>query len=288
MSRTDGYRLLACPLCHTIHATPHMVCFGFMVNEYWSDSYRVQSLFESRQGLRKCTACHDFYLQSEAPYIGRLTSDQASRLVATPPDYIPAFLRRTGSDDVTTANTSSDSAHPPKFWLRWLKKWWVRKPFYQLSTENTQEDNKGPSKKYQYMMTASDSDLAGILENQEKYSVALIQATRVRYWIYLNGAYRDTTKALIEKGQIPHSAFNPTEIQIDNMRTLLALLEFANGGYRAITIAELHRELGQFDRAIQILEKITEPDYKSEAILEAARQGVRAPILIPYSSYQKS
>ena len=272
MSRTDGYRLLACPLCHTIHATPHMVSFGFMVTEYWSDIYSVQSLFESRQGLRKCTACHDFYLQSEAPYIGHLTSIQASRLVATPPDYIPAFLRRTGSDDVSTENTNSDSAHPRQFWLRWLKKWWVRKPFYQLSTENTQENTKDPSKKYPRMITASDSDLAGILENQEKYSVALIQAARVRYWIYLNDAYRDTTKALIEKGQIPHSAFKPTEIQIDNMRTLLALLEFADGG----------------NRAIQILEKITEPDYKSEAILEAARQGVRAPILIPYSSYQKN
>ena len=288
MSRTDGYRLLACPLCHTIHATPHMVSFGFMVTEYWSDIYSVQSLFESRQGLRKCTACHDFYLQSEAPYIGRLTSAQAMRMVETPPDYIPAFLRRTGSDDVTTENTNSDSAHPPQFWLRWLKKWWVRKPFYQLSTENTQEDNKGPSKKYPYMMTASESDLAGILENQEKYSVVLIQAARILYWIYLNDAYRHATKALTEKGEIPYSAFKPTEIQTDNMRTLLALLEFADGGYRAITIAELHRELGQFDRAIQILEKITEPDYKSEAILEAARQGVRAPILIPYSSHRKN
>ena len=288
MSRTDGYRLLACPLCHTVHATPHMVSFGFMVTEYWSDIYSVQSLFESRQGLRKCTACHDFYLQSEAPYIGRLTSAQASRLVATPPDYIPAFLRRAGSDDVTTANTSSDSAHPRQFWMRWLKKWCVRKPFYQLSTENTQEDAKDPSKTYPRMMTASDSDLAGILENQEKYSVALIQATRVRYWIYLNDAYRHATKALTEKGEIPYSAFKPTEIQTDNMRTLLALLEFADGGYRAITIAELHREIGQFDRAIQILEKITEPNYKSEAILEAARQGVRAPVLIPYSSYQKN
>ena len=288
MSRSDGYRLLACPLCHTVHATPHMVAFGFMVTEYWSDSYSVQSLFESRQGLRKCTACHDFYLQSEAPYIGHLTSAQASRLVAVPPDYIPAFLRRAGSDDITTANTNSDSAHAGQFWIRWLKKWWGGKPFYQLPTDNPLAENKDPSKKYPRMMTASDSDLAGILENQEKYSVALIQVARILYWIYLNDTYRDTAKSMVEKGQEPHSAFEPTETQIDNMRALLALLEFADGGSRAITIAELHRELGQFDRAIQILEKITEPDYKSEAILEAARQSIRAPILIPYSSYQKN
>lgn len=287
MSRSDGYRLLACPLCHTVHATPHMVAFGFMVTEYWSDTYSVQSLFESRQGLRKCTACHGFYLQSEAPYIGHLTSAQASRLVAVPPDYIPAFLRRAGSDDVTTANTNSDSAHAGQFWIRWLKKWWVGKPFYLLPTDNPPGENKDPPKKYPRMMTASHGGLAGILENQEKYSVNLIQAARILYWIYLNDAYRDTAKSMVEKDQEPHSAFKPTETQIDNMRTLLALLEFADGGYRATTIAELYRELGQFDRAIEILQKTTESNYMSEAILDAARQGIHAPILIPYAHQHK-
>jgi hypothetical protein len=113
--------------------------------------------------------------------------------------------------------------------------------------------------------------------------VNLIQAARILYWVYLNDAYRNTAKTLSEKGQIPYSAFQPTETQIDNMRTLLALLEFADGGSRAITIAELHRELGQFDRAIEVLQKVAEPSLKSETILEAARQGISAPIPILYS-----
>lgn len=289
MTRFDGYRLLACPLCHTIHATVNIVSFNFMAPEHWSDSYSVYSLLDNRQGLRQCTACHEFYLQSDAPYIGHITSEQASRLVATPPAYLPAFLRHNGGNEGSTSHTSSNTPNTGPSWIKRLTEWWSRKPHYQPpqeDTKDTQAEDKDQSKKYPRLESANDEDLAGILENQEKYSVNLIQAARILYWVYLNDAYRNTAKTLSEKGQIPYSAFQPTETQIDNMRTLLALLEFADGGSRAITIAELHRELGQFDRAIDILQKVAEPCLKSETILEAARQGISAPIPILYS-YQK-
>ena len=289
MTQFDGYRLLACPLCHTIHAAINVVSFGFMEVEHWSDSYSVYSLFESRQGLRQCTACHDFYLQSDAPHIGHLTSDQASRLVETLPAYIPPFLRNKGGSGVSARNTDNDSRNTGQSWIHKLKKWWRGKPHYHFlpeDTKDTQAVNESEYPKYPRLKSANDEDLAGILEHQAKYSVSLIQAARILYWVYLNDAYRRTAKALTEKGQIPYAAFNPTETQIDNMRTLLALLEFADGGSRAITIAELHRELGQFDRVIDMLQKVAEPCLKSETILEAARQGISAPIPILYA-YQK-
>ncbi len=279
MTQFDGYRLLACPLCHTIHATVNIVSFNFMSPEHWSDSYSVYSLFDNRQGLRQCVTCHDFFLQSDAPYLGHLTSEQASRLVETPPAYIPPSLRHKSGD-------TPDTRHS---WIKRFKEWWSGKPHSQPppeDTKDTQAVDEAQSKKYPRLKSANDEDLAGILEHQEKYSVSLIQAARILYWVYLNDTYRRTAKAMTEKGQIPYSAFKPTEIQINNMRTLLALLEFADGGSRAITIAELHRELGQFDRAIDILQKVAEPCLKSETILEAARQGISAPIPILYS-YQK-
>jgi tetratricopeptide (TPR) repeat protein len=137
------------------------------------------------------------------------------------------------------------------------------------------------------MTSAYDSDLAGILENQEKYSVSLLQATRILYWVHLNNDYRENARELAKQGQLPHSTFNPSQTQMDNMRTLLALLEFADRGAREITIAELYRELGQFDRAIDILQKIDSPSLKSETILEAARKGISAPIPILYTYQQK-
>jgi hypothetical protein len=289
MTQFDGYRLLACPLCHTIHAAINVVSFGFMETEHWSDSYSVYSLFESRQGLRQCTACHEFYLQSEAPYVGHLTSDQASHLVEPPPAYIPPFLRNKARSGVSAHNTDNDFPNARQSWIQQLKKWWRGQPHYQSlqqDTKDTQAEDEAQSKRYPRLKSANDEDLAGILDHQEKYSVSLIQATRILYWVYLNDAYRHTAKALTEKGQLPYSAFRPTEIQIDNMRTLLALLEFADGGSRAIPIAELHRELGQFDRAIDILQKVAEPCLKSETILEAASQGISAPIPVLYS-YQK-
>lgn len=289
MTQFDGYRLLACPLCHTIHAAINVVSFGFMEAEHWSDSYSVYSLFESRQGLRQCTACHEFYLQSDAPYIGHLTSDQASRLVEPLPAYIPPFLRHKGGSGVSARNTDNNSPNAGQSWIHKLKKWWRGKHHYHFlseDTKNTQAVNESAYPKYPRLKSANDEDLAGILENQEKYSVNLIQAARILYWVYLNDTYRDNVRAFTEKDQIPYPAFKLTETQIDNMRMLLTLLEFADGGSRAIAITELYRELGQFDRSIDLLQKIAEPCLKSETILEAARQGISAPVPILYA-YQK-
>lgn len=292
MTRFDGYRLLACPLCHTIHATVNIVSFNFVAPEHWSDSYSVYSLFDNRQGLRQCTTCHDFFLQRDAPYIGHLDSEQASRLVATPLPYIPPFLRHEGGSQGSTSHTSSDMPNIRRSWIKRLKEWWSGEPHCQAPAEDTKDAkdmkaaDEDQSKKYPRLKYASDEDLASILENQEKYSVNLIQAARILYWVHLNDSYRNIAKPLSEKGQLPYSAFKPTETQINNMRTLLALLEFADGGSREIAIAELHRELGQFDRAIDILQRVAKPCLKSETILEAAHQGISAPIPILYS-YQK-
>lgn len=290
MTRFDGYRLLACPLCHTIHAAVNVVSFNFMAEEHWSDSYSVNSLFENRQGLRKCTACHDFFLQSDAPYIGHLTSEQASHKLEASPAYIPPFMRAKGTRGGTTSYSSNDSSIGGQTWIQRLKQWWHSEPHHTQQTEvvsNDQPKNEDKSKKYPRMTSADDGDLAGILENEEKYSVSLLQATRILYWVHLNNTYRENARQLAKQGQLPHSAFNPSQTQIDNMRTLLALLEFADRGAREITIAELYRELGQFDRAIDILQKIDSPSLKSETILEAARKGISAPVLIPYHGQQK-
>ena len=290
MTRFDGYRLLACPLCHTIHAAVNVVSFNFMAEEHWSDSYSVYSLFENRQGLRKCTACQDFFLQSDAPYIGHLTSEQALHKLEASPAYIPPFMLATGARGGTTSHSSNDSSIGGRTWIQRLKQWWHSEPQHTQQTEvvnNEQPKNEDNSKKYPGMTSADDGDLAGILENQEKYSVSLLQATRILYWVHLNNTYRENARRLAKQGQLPHSAFNPSPTQIDNMRTLLALLEFADRGAREITIAELYRELGQFDRSIDILQKIDSPSLKSETILEAAKKGISAPVLIPYHGQQK-
>jgi len=290
MTRFDGYRLLACPLCHTIHAAVNVVSFNFMADEHWSDSYSAYSLFENRQGLRKCTACHDFFLQSDAPYIGHLTSEQALHKLEASPAYIPPFMRATGARGGTTSHSSNDSSIGGRTWIQRLKQWWHSEPQHTQQKEvvnNEQPKNEDNSKKYPGMTSADDGDLAGILENQEKYSVSLLQATRILYWVHLNNTYRENARQLAKQGQLPHSAFNPSPTQIDNMRTLLALLEFADRGAREITIAELYRELGQFDRSIDILQKIDSPSLKSETILEAAKKGISAPVLIPYHGQQK-
>jgi len=266
-----------------MHAAINVVSFGFMEAEHWSDSYSVYSLFDNRQGLRQCTACHEFYLQNDAPYIGHLTSEQASRLVEPPPAYIPPLLRQRGGSEFSNGNRGNDYPNAGQSWIQRIREWWSSTPSYRAPEEGKKAGGDYQIPKYPRLKSASHEDLVGILENQEKYSVNLIQAARILYWLDLNNVYRNTAKTMSEKGQIPYPTFKPTAIQIDNMKTLLALLEFVDSGSRKIAIAELYRELGEFERTIDLLQKIAKPCLKSETILEAARKRISAPIPILYS-----
>ena len=72
MSMTDGYQLHACPHCDKVHVSLNYVSLNFMAFENWSDGRSYQSLYDSRQGLYRCVSCEEFFLKSEANYLGNI------------------------------------------------------------------------------------------------------------------------------------------------------------------------------------------------------------------------
>jgi hypothetical protein len=128
---------------------------------------------------------------------------------------------------------------------------------------------------YPELYPVRESDLASLVARPANYSESLILAIRTLYWRYLNDPYRDTARRLIEKGRDPAVAFTASDLQIENMRALLVLL-VKHRPEDVLMRAELHRELGEFTAAIDLLDDL-------DAIREAARDKISAPTLIKYA-----
>jgi len=288
MTRFDGYRLLACPLCHTVHAKASLVSFNLMAQENWSDGRSVHSLFDHRQGLRRCTGCEDFFLESDAIDKGWISRLEAEQQVAAYDVDIPAFLRRDADGEGGTQpdGGSVQRAQKPLSWLSRLRSWWDQpaqeKAAWQLDA-NTSGAPSEDRPRVARLQSAYDSDLASILERKEQYSNVLILAARQLYWMYLNDHYRDMARGLVKKGQDPTTAYRPTALQVDNMRSLLALMEEQPTDYRDTTRAELYRELGEFDHAILLLKQYKAVDQEAATIMKAATEGISVPVQIRYS-----
>ena len=129
-------------------------------------------------------------------------------------------------------------------------------------------------------------------------------AARLDYWQHLNHAYRDRYRAHREAEEaetqriweaanpdqrtwwqrfrkvkhypayqsspnrlITYPPFVPTDVQRENMCQLLVLLQSGSNRHRfALEIAELHRELGQFEEAAQAMRNV--PDHEGAVTIK--------------------
>ena len=57
---------------------------------------------------------------------------------------------------------------------------------------------------------------------------------------------------------------------------------------RDTTRAELYRELGEFDRAVSLLEQHEASDLEAATIMKAATEGISAPVRIRYAHQRSS
>jgi hypothetical protein len=127
-------------------------------------------------------------------------------------------------------------------------------------------------------------------------------AARMDYWQYLNHPYREqyrafrdardgilssfwrllarifTKRSALFNIQIP--SFDPSVEQKENMKGLLRLLSsYENSQRHAVKIAELHRELGEFDAvAVHLSQHQNREDTASRLIRELGVRRVSAPV----------
>ena len=299
MSMTDGYQLHACPHCDKVHVSLNYVSLNFMAYENWSDGRSYQSLYDSRQGLHRCVGCKEFFIKSEANYLGNIPGWR-SRISQDDTEFdIEVLLRRQRDDG-------------PLFDFTWLhdliysiKSRWnpTRYPYkksqkqidkeksdnYEAARKQAEQAVQDEIKSYPRLAFVDDSDLKTIIDNKSKYSDDLMRSARTLYWMYLNDTYRTLRNAShgdkqLSAEEIP--PFEPTAEQADNMLALIELLK-SDGYVLKTRIGELYRELGYFDQAIVWLDDGSESYREKEVILTLARQKIRAPVRIIYDHQRR-
>ena len=99
-------------------------------------------------------------------------------------------------------------------------------------------------------------------------SVQMEIAARISYWKHLNHDYRKRFK-LYKQYVLPELSFELSSIQKQNLDRLVELFtqndvsySYANG---LLQRAEIHRELGQFDLALAMLDRI-DPEDRDEVV----------------------
>ena len=296
---TDGYQLHACPHCDKVHVSLNYVSLNFMAFENWSDGRSYQSLYDSRQNLYRCVGCKEFFLKSEANYLGNIPG-RRSRISQDDTEFdIEVLIRRQRDDrplfDFTWLHDLIYSIksrwNPTRYPYKKSKKQIDKEKSDQYEAERKQAEQavQDEIKNYPRLTFVDDSDLKTIIDNKSKYSDDLIRSARTLYWMYLNDIYRALRNASHGDKHLPAEKihpFEPTAEQADNMLALIELLK-SDGYVLKTRIGELYRELGYFDQAIVWLDDGSESNREKETILTLARQKIRAPVRIIYDHQRR-
>jgi hypothetical protein len=187
------------------------------------------------------------------------------------------------SDAKQVGNIPKGKPTAPADWERKSGSWWHRlwgfptreqiikdydtRSFKEIETA---EQNKPPAAKH-----IRDDQLEALLVKQ--YNPATELRLRRMYWRYLNDNYRAAVRTSEEQ-----PVFSPKTAQTDNMQKLAALIE-SDKDMDVLELAELYRELGDFDKA-QTLLQLLPPDYEVEIKLQTRLIAERnqAPALIEW------
>jgi hypothetical protein len=242
MTSISGYNLNITKCCGTTYSTPRYRSINLSAWEYWTDGYREGSLFPRDYGLRQCN-CGNFYLLNELATIGQV---QESDLPNT---------QRVDAADLTKAIAQARTA---KIELA------ARMLYWQALNQPYRERYRAHR----------DAEEAGTKAAWDRAN----PDTRT-WWQRFRKAQAS------EYIRPPNSPFTypPYELGKEQRENLTAILRLAEGNDSVLgneTLAELYRELGEFERATEAISRVLEKDrgVTSGLIKKLIKQQETAPM----------
>jgi hypothetical protein len=245
MTSVSGYSLIKAPCCGAAYTTPRYASINLTAREYWSDGYREAALYVEDGGLRKC-GCEVFYLLRDA-----------TRPEQKPePDIPPA--QRLEPKDLHQAIQSTSK--PIELWARRLY-WRHLNHEYRAA--------------YRARMDAAD---------QGGSRPGAGSGSRSR-WTELAGRALRLTKSVPSSGlaePVSFPAYEPSANQIANVERLIELIEESVHEVQEpdmVEVAELYRELGQFDQARRAMARSSHGriHLPTKLVSDMITKGQRAP-----------
>jgi len=223
MTRTAGFNLYRAPCCGAACSRPRYLSMNFSAWEYWTDGWRDDSLMPNDEGLRRC-ACGNFYLEAELEHTG--------------------FAEQTDLPDaqeVRPEQLSTAVAH-------------ARTPAIALAARLMlwRELNHPYRQRYRAHRDAEEAHTRAHWEAEHP--------DRRTWWQRFRGVPAPSYTPSRDR-PFTYPPYEASHEQAENMRALLPLLdELGVPKWEPTLKAELHRELGQFDRAQEALQQLTHED----------------------------
>jgi hypothetical protein len=228
MSRVTSYQLINTNCCHSKYSLLPFYPLPSANQNRWTDGHVEIGLAPDDGDLKKCQ-CGSWFLQSQATPAG---------VIHKPIEY------REETWDLKL-----------EAWLRKGKGETTQEAMERLFRVRPKDVISAPPVEIPpFAMRLRDSELVNVIESDSS-DINLLIVARRRYWRYLNNSYRESCRNIDFADMCAYPAYEPSSAQKDNMRRLILMLE-AVGSKNQVEIAELYRELGEFEKALGILESI--------------------------------
>lgn len=248
MTRITGTQIVKTPCCGAFVSTVAYGSINLMAYEYWTDGQNVGSLSPQDGGLRRCT-CGQYYLLSECQHA--LT--------------IP--VRRQSQ---STAKKESDNT------------WWSRL-FHRKNREVVAqaESSERGQLSFPAALFVPEAELPTVIAKSVN-NPDVLTAARRRYWRYLNDPFREIYRQHRQLNDQTFPRFEATDIQRTNILEFIRLLEYQPVDAR-VEVAELYRELGEFDAAkISLALSGRKNDKLYQVVADLLVAGVKCPARFRY------
>lgn len=243
MTIVAGFLLNKTPCCGAIYATRRYRSMNFHAFEYWTDGYRDGSLMPNDRGLRKCK-CGSYYLSHELECIEQVDETDVEIANKVPKHELPLVIASARN---------------------WQMVLLARLDYWQ-------DLNHAYREQYRSHRDAEDAATKAHWEQNNPDNRT--------WWQKLRGV-KPPSYLLTNDRPFTFPSFQPTIEQRENMQALIELIgqEGIADKYK-IELAELHRELGQFDDAQLFLSRLSadEQTPTSRHIKNMVAKQVSAPI----------
>lgn len=218
MTRISGSRILAARCCGARYSAPQFSSMNFMAWEHWTDGWRDGSLMPNDTGIRRCI-CGEFFLAKELILLEVVQNSDLPTASRVPAVDLPRCIAEATSESIEIAAR--------------LEYWWALHHEYREFYRQHRDAEEAATK------------LVWEKQNPDKRT----------WWERLRGV-KPIPYQRPDSSPFTTPPFYLSQIQEMNMRALISILQSQLHLERfaySFELAELYRELGEFDNAQRVL-----------------------------------
>ena len=287
MSSVSGYSIIKTKCCGSLFTTPRYSSINWSAKEYWTDGRRVAGHPLSDGDLRLCT-CGRLYLLHQAEHVGIVAEPLPPKLSNGGADdfNIPDYLRL-GSNTPPPTDADLDAEPVQIRFDRYGKPVPPRALYLRdsalelvLTKRLAEADDVELIIRRRYWRLLNDPYRDAYRAHRKEVDSAAKQAKgRNTLWSKLRSATSPTAKLLVPPPRAftvpPYSITQNQEVNMQALIRLLLELDKPD----PVEIAELQRELGDYDAALRAIKGFKEAEHDaSRLIRQLVEERVNEPM----------